>query len=207
MGVEVMPMLSLVARALVVGALLAFASAAQAEIKVSVQKTYYKINGKTGVALLEAMDRAGPKHGFLTRAIAQTRYSVTWQIEWTQAGDTCKVRAADADLDIKYMYPQVAGGVTAGLEKRWSRFFAGVRKHEEVHGRIAREMVAAAEKLVLGFATKNDRTCSKSKREVKRRVEEIYARYEAKQIAFDKKEHRDGGNVQGLVAGLIGRKK
>lgn len=200
-------MLLLLSRALVVGALVAFASAAAAEVKVSVQNSYYKISGKNGAALLEAMDRAGPKHGFLTRAIAQTRYSVTWKIEWAQSGDTCKVRGADAELDIKYMYPRVAGGVPSALETRWTRFFSGVRKHEEVHGRIAREMVAAAEKVVLRFAMKNDRTCTKSKREVKRRVEEIYARYEAKQVQFDKVEHRDGGNVQGLVAGLIGRKK
>jgi predicted secreted Zn-dependent protease len=199
-------MLSLVARVLVAGVLVAFASAAAAEVKVSVQKTYYKISGKTGAALLDAMDRSGPKHGFLTRAIAQTRYAVTWQIEWAQAGNTCKVRAANAELDIKYMYPRVAGGVPAPLERRWDRFFSGVREHEEVHGRIAREMVVAAEKRVLGFSMKNDRSCA-SRREVKRRVEEVYSRYEAKQIAFDKVEHRDGGNVQGLVAALIGRKK
>lgn len=199
-------MLSLVARVLVAGALVAFASAAQAEVKVSVEKTYYNISGKTGTALLDAMDRKGPKHGFLTRAIAQTRYSVTWEIEWAQAGNTCKVRAANAGLDIKYMYPRVAGAMPAALQKRWNRFFAGVRTHEEVHGRIAREMVVAAEKRLLGFVMKNDRTCSKSRREMKRRVEEVYARYEAKQLAFDKVEHSDGGNVHGLVSALIGRK-
>jgi predicted secreted Zn-dependent protease len=200
-------MLLLFARALVAGALVAFASAAAAEVKVSVQNSYYKISGKTGATLLEAMDRHGPKHGFLTRAIAQTRYSVTWQIEWAQSGDTCKVRGADADLDIKYMYPRVSGGVPSAMEKRWNRFYAGVRKHEEVHGRIAREMVAAAERVVLGFSMKNDRTCTKSKREVKRRVEEVYTRYEAKQVSFDKAEHRDGGNVQGLVGVLLGGRK
>lgn len=200
-------MLSLFARVLVVGALVAFASAASADIKVSVQKTYYKISGRTGAALLEAMDRSGPKHGFLTRAIAQTRYSVTWKIDWLQSGDTCKVRAAKAGLDIKYMYPRIAGGVPAGLEKRWTRFFAGVRKHEEVHGRIAREMAAAAEKVVLGFSAGNDRSCTRSKREVKRRVEEVYARYEARQLAFDEAEHRDGGNVQRLVSALVGGKR
>ena len=152
------------------------------------------------------MDRSGPKHGFLTRAIAQTRYAVTWEIDWTESGGTCKLRSAKALLEITYTYPRVTGPVSAELGRRWNRFFAGVKKHEEIHGKIARDMVHAAEKAVKGFSTRNDRTCGKSKREVKRRVDEIYARYEAKQIAFDKNEHRDGGNVEGLVTSLVSRK-
>lgn len=200
-------MKSLLAGALVAIAALAVSGPASADIQVSVKKTYYKIGGKTGAALLEQMDRHGPKHGFLTRAIAQTRYSVTWEIEWAQSGATCKVRDADARLDITYSYPQPSEAVPAALQKRWNRFFAGVRKHEEIHGKIARDMVTEAAKAVEGFTNRNDRTCSKSKREVKRRVEEIYARYEARQVAFDKTEHRDGGNVQGLVGALVGRRK
>ncbi len=192
-------------RALIAAGLFALATPAHAEIKVTIDKKYYKIAGRNGEALLDAMDRYGPKHGFLTRAIAQTRYSVTWEIEWAESGGTCRVRSSKALLEITYTYPKLTGPVPAALDKRWNRFVAGVRKHEEMHGRIAREMVAAAEKSVKGFATRNDQTCGKSKREVKRRVDEIYSAYEARQVAFDKAEHADGGAVQGLVAALLRR--
>src|SRR4051794_41983530 len=55
-------------------------------ITVSVSRESYPIRGKTGDQLLEAMDRRGPKHGLLTRAIAQTRYSVGWDITWAANG-------------------------------------------------------------------------------------------------------------------------
>ncbi|MGE0501422.1 MAG: DUF922 domain-containing protein [Rhizobiaceae bacterium] len=200
--------MSAAALRLIIAALIAaFAGGAAADVRVKVANKHYQISGKTGAALLDAMDRRGPKHGFLTRAIAQTRYSVTWEIEWAENAGTCRVRNADAVLDITYTYPKIAGAVSADLGKRWKRFFAGVRKHEETHGHIAREMVAAAERAVIGFTTRNDRTCSKSKREIKRRVDEIYAAYEARQIEFDRVEHREGGNVHGLVASLVSSRR
>lgn len=199
-------MLSFFASALVGATALLAASQAFADVRVSVKNEYYAIAGKSGMALLEQMDRMGPKHGFLARAIAQTRYSVTWEVEWAQDGSTCRVRDARANLQITFTYPKVGNAMSPGLKKRWARFYAGVRKHEEIHGKIAREMVANAEKTVRGLSTRNDRTCSKSKREVKRRVDDFYDRYEAKQVAFDEAEHRDGGNVERLVSRLMGFK-
>ena len=33
----------------------------------------------------------------------------------------------------------------------------------------------------------------------------IYADYEARQIKFDAREHREGGRVEGLIGALTGR--
>jgi len=185
------------------GALVLATQSSSAGAKVTVRNSFYEISGKNGAALLAAMDRSGPKHGFLTRAIAQTRYTVSWEIDWARTGDGCKVRAANASLAITYTYPRVSGNVSADLKRRWDKFLVGVRRHEEVHGALARKMVAAAEKAVSGFSLRGDKTCGKIKNEVKRRVDAIYARYEAQQVAFDDKEHRDGGPVEGIVAALI----
>lgn len=192
-----------IAAIVVAGTLVLATHAASAGAKVSVKNSFYEISGKNGAALLAAMDRSGPKHGFLTRAIAQTRYTVSWEIDWARTGDGCKVREANARLAITYTYPRLAGTVSADLKRRWDRFLVGVRKHEEVHGALARKMVIAAEKAVSGFSLRGDRSCGRIKKEVKRRVDAIYARYEAQQVAFDEKEHRDGGPVEGLVAALV----
>ena len=189
--------------ACIAGAACAMASSAAAGVKVGVKTNYYEISGKNGEALIAAMDRKGPKHGFLTRAIAQTRYEVGWDLEWTERAGTCRVRKVAGDLSITYTYPKVSGGMDGALGKRWNRFMGGVRKHEETHGSIARQMVAAAEKAIARISTKNDPGCSRIRNEVKRRVNEIYAEYEAKQIRFDEVEHKDGGNVEKLIVSLL----
>jgi predicted secreted Zn-dependent protease len=186
------------AAALCVGA----AGAASAGVKVSVKKASYAITGRTGAALLQSMDNRGPKHGFLTRAIAQTRYSVGWNITWAENNGSCRVKNADALLSITYTYPGVEGAISPQLRKRWTRFMSGVRKHEETHGRIAREMVTAAERSVSRLAIANDRGCRKVQAEAKRRVTAVYGRYEKRQILFDKKEHSGGGAVERLILGL-----
>lgn len=181
------------------------AGSALADVQVRVKKINYDISGKTGVALLQSMDRRGPRHGLLTRAIAQTGYTVSWEIEWDTRGDVCRVKNATAKLAITYTFPRVVNDVPPDLKRRWVRFMQGVQKHEERHGTIARQMVNAAERAVSGLSMANDPRCRKSQAEVKRRVDAIYAEYEARQIRYDVKEHGAGGNVDKLVTALVRR--
>jgi len=176
---------------------------AAAEVKTSVKTAYYKVSGTTGEALMQSMDSNGPRHGFLARAIAQTRYTVDWTLRWRQSGSSCRLAAASARLAIDYRYPRLANQLSPAMQKRWTRFLAGVRKHEEVHGRIARDMAAAADKAVRGVGYANDPSCRKAQKEVERRVNAVYATYEAKQRAFDDREHAEGGAVERLVGSLV----
>lgn len=181
----------------------AAAGPAAAGVKVTVKTDHYEISGKSGEALVAAMDRRGPKHGFLTRAIAQTRYEIGWDLEWAEKAGNCRVRKVTGELSITYTYPKVSGPVGAALGKRWARFMDGVRRHEETHGAIARRMVTAAERAIAKTSTTGDPGCVRSRSEVKRRVNGIYAEYEAKQLRFDEIEHSDGGNVEKLVVSLL----
>lgn len=183
--------------------LVAFAGAASAGVKVTEKVRTYTIPGNSGEALLEAMDRGGPKHGFLTRAIAQTSYAVSWKMEWGETAKACRVKRADGLLAITYTFPQASGAMSPKMKRKWQDFLGGVRKHERVHGEIARRMVRAAEKSVDGLAIAGDRGCIKTRREAKRRMAAVYAEYEARQVRFDKVEHREGGPVDDLIKALI----
>jgi predicted secreted Zn-dependent protease len=182
-----------------VAAGLAAGGSAEASVKTKTKTTTYRISGKSGNQLLDAMDHRGPKHGLLTRAIAQTAYAVSWEIDWRERNGQCRIASADAELTITYNYPQVANAMSADLKRRWERFMSGVRKHEQTHGRLAREMANAAEKQILRISFKNDRGCRRTQAEVKRRINAIYAAYEARQVEFDGVEHAEGGNVERLV--------
>jgi predicted secreted Zn-dependent protease len=183
-------------------AALACPQAGVASVKFQTKVVTYRISGATGRALLDQMDRHGPKHGFLTRAIAQTRYSIDWAVDWREEAGTCRVFGASATLSIKYTFPEVTGDLPPELERRWKRFLPGVRKHELEHGRIARAMVAAAEKSVSALTRRNDRSCRKTRAEMKKRIDRIYASYEARQFAYDRAEHAPGGRVERLVTML-----
>lgn len=183
-----------------------FAGTASADVKVRVQRANYDIVGTSGAALLQQMDRKGPKHGgMLARAIAQTRYNVDWDIKWDSSNGVCRARAVNADLAIHYTYPRMAGNASPDLKRSWAKFLNGVQKHEQQHGAIAKQMVAAAQRSVAGLAVANDSGCHRSKAEAKRRTDAIYAQHEGRQVQFDKKEHSPGGNVERLVMELARR--
>ncbi|AZN98985.1 DUF922 domain-containing protein [Mesorhizobium sp. M9A.F.Ca.ET.002.03.1.2] len=186
-----------------IGALCGFASSASADTKVLIKTRTYNISGTTGAALIEAMDRNGPKrHGFMTHAIALTAYTANWDLDISLDRGVCRLWQANGTLDLTYTLPRMASAATPALQKRWKRFFAGVRTHEHTHGRIARTMMRATEKSVTGLEFADNWFCSKTHREARRRIKAVYAEYEAKQNAFDAREHRDGGHVEHLVDAL-----
>ncbi|TIX22839.1 DUF922 domain-containing protein [Mesorhizobium sp.] len=195
--------LAVLAYLVAIGAVCGSAQAASAGTRVLVMTRTYDITGITGLALMQAMDHKGPKHGFMTHAIALTGYTVDWDLDAGQDNGVCRMRRANGTLNLFYTFPRVASTATPALRKRWTRFFAGVRAHEETHGRIAREMMRATERSISGLRIADDRSCDKTRREAQRRIKATYAAYEAKQLAFDAREHRDGGRVEHLVAALI----
>jgi len=188
----------------VIAATCGMAGTASAGVKTIVKTRTYDITGTTGAGLVVAMNRRGPKHGFMTHAIAQTGYTVNWAFDLSQDKGVCRLRQANGTLNLTYTYPRVASTVTPALRKRWNRFFTGVRAHEGTHGRIAGQMMQAAERSVRGLKFANDPQCNKTRSEARRRMEAAYKAYEAKQVAFDIREHSDGGHVENLIEALVG---
>jgi predicted secreted Zn-dependent protease len=188
------------AAVLAVAAGVCLVGSAEASVEVKVKTISYRISGENGEALLRAMDRKGPKQGFTTRFLAQTAYKAGWKFDWQKKAGACRIANALAVLTITYTYPEVSSPMSADLRHRWNRFIVGVRKHEQTHGRIAREMVAAAERQLSGLSYRNDPGCQKTRAEVKRRIASIYSIYVARQAEFDRVEHAEGGNVKGLVS-------
>jgi predicted secreted Zn-dependent protease len=170
---------------------------------ITVKTKTYGIGGKTGKDLLLSMNRSGPKHGFLSRAIAQTQYKTNWDVKIEVDEGTCRLIYARPSLAITYSYPRPSDNLSPAMRKRWQVFMAGVVKHEEQHGRYAIQMIRTAEKAVAGIRFANDPQCRKAGAEIKRRVARIYENFEAKQVVFDRREHKDNGNIERLIRRLV----
>lgn len=190
---------------LAVAGTLCCAVPALAGTKLTVHVRTYDISGKTGADLVDAMDGLGPRHGFTTRAIAETGYAVHWDFDIANAGGTCVLRKATGRIDLTYTFPRRISPADRALTRRWDRFMAGVRQHEHTHGRIAMRMMRATETALAGLKRPANWFCAGLRQEAKRRIDAIYVEYEAKQNAFDVQEHRSGGHVEHLVDALRGK--
>ena len=182
---------------------LAATCGAMATPKISTKSTKFNVSGSNGAELMRDMDRRGPKHGFMTRAIAQTRYTMNSEADWKHDGTFCVTTRPRIRLDITYIYPNLAGPVSPELRSRWGRFMNEVREHEESHGRLARDMALAAENAVSRLKVKDSKGCGRFHAEMKRKVATIVAEYERRQRNFDAVEHKDGGHIQGIISKLV----
>ncbi|SFP73661.1 Predicted secreted Zn-dependent protease [Mesorhizobium sp. NFR06] len=179
--------------------------AASAGTKLTVHVRTYDVAGKTGAELVEAMDGLGPKHGHATRAIAETGYTVHWDLDFARDNGICRLRRADGIIDLTYTFPRRLSPASPALNRRWERFLAGVRRHEYTHGGIAKQMMRATDTALAGLEQADNWFCTGLRWEARRRINAIYADYEARQNAFDAREHRAGGHVEQLVGALMGK--
>ncbi len=181
-------------------------SKAAAKPLIKTKTDYYSVKGSTGSNLLSQMNKRGPKHGWWARSIAQTRYTTSWGASWRHRDGACRAFKAPVELSVTFVYPRLDGAVSATLKKRWNGFMTGVTKHEKYHGDLARKMVFAVEKEILSTNLKtSDTNCRGMKQLLGKRVDSVMNDYERRQKAFDRTEHRDGGNVDKLVLNLIGK--
>jgi predicted secreted Zn-dependent protease len=186
---------------LALGALCCCASAVSADTRVRVMTRTYDITGDTGAALVEAMNHNGPKQGFMTRAIAQTAYTANWNIDVSSDDGVCRLRHADGTLGITYTFPRLASA-TPALARRWNRFFAGVRAHEQTHGRIAIRMMRATEKSISGLEFTDNWLCSRTRREARRRIRAIYADYDVPSMPTMKRSRTLSTHASITLAGM-----
>jgi predicted secreted Zn-dependent protease len=182
-----------------------FCGAASAGTKLTVHVRTYDVAGRTGAELVESMDGLGPRHGHATRAIAETGYIVHWDLDVARDNGICRLRRANGRIDLTSTFPRRTSASGPALRKRWDRFMAGVRQHEHTHGRIAKQMMRATDTALAGLERPDNWLCTGLRWDARRRIDTIYADYEARQNAFDAREHRDGGHVEQLVNALIGK--
>lgn len=182
------------------------ASPALAKAKISEKTQYYEISGKTGFELLLDMNRRGPRHGFLTKAIAQTRYETRPDGRFVHEKGVCRIKGGGVTMKITYVYPKPRGTLDKDLARRWKLFQADNVRHEQTHGRIAKEFAAELDSFVRGFAVKDGASCWKALSRFERELAALYAGNKKKQAAFDLKEHRDGGPVDKSIRVLVGKR-
>lgn len=189
---------------IVVGAAL-MASTLAVRADVTVKTKYYDIKGKTGLELFYDMNRKGPRHGFLTKAIAQTQFKTDIKGDLAYSNGVCHARGAKMVMEITYVYPRPVDKLPPALSRRWKRFQATNVAHEEMHGRLAKKMVGDVNRTLRGFRMADGQSCRAANAKLMKELDRIVVAYNKSQVDFDKREHRDGGPVEKSVLALIGK--
>lgn len=184
-------------------ALMASTMAVRAD--VTVKTKYYDIKGKTGLELFYDMNRKGPRHGFLTKAIAQTQFKTDIKGDLVYSNGVCRARGAKMVMEITYVYPRPVDKLPAALARRWKRFQATNVAHEEMHGKLAKKMVGDVNRTLRGFRMADGQSCRKANAKLMKDLDRIIVAYNKSQVDFDKREHRDGGPVEKSVLALVAR--
>jgi predicted secreted Zn-dependent protease len=186
-------------------AILAAMTLAASAADVTVKSTYYSISGKTGLELLNEMNRKGPRHGFLTKAIAQTQIRTDLKGDLVHANGVCRASGARLVMQITYVYPRPANRLDPALARRWKAFQATNVSHEEAHGRVAKKMVADVNRMLRSFRMADKPSCSRAGAKVASDLGRILAAAAKSQEEFDRREHRDGGPVEKSILALVGK--
>lgn len=180
-------------------ALFLFALPAHAE---TIIKTY-AISGNTGPALYASIGDKGPLLGGGRRAMAYTNWDLKWTRNYVPDGNTCTLAAATPHLTITINLPKPATPLTGADAMHWRTFITGIEAHEQVHAAAIRTMVETITRETVGLTQDNDPQCKSIRKTVLAKAQAANEVYKATSRAFDKVEMGAGGNVNGLVLGLV----
>ncbi len=185
-------------------ALCYLATPAHAEIRAKLVETTYAISGSTGKALYVSIGERGPRlRGGASSAIAKTDFDLKWGRDYVREGNGCVLKAARPFLTVTYTLPEPVGPLPSETAARWRVFIAGIRAHEAVHGRYVEEMAQEIYDATVGFRQQNDPGCKAIRDAIQAPLKAAYARYKAKNAAFERSEMAPGGNIHRLIADLV----
>jgi predicted secreted Zn-dependent protease len=183
------------------------ASPALAKARITEKTQYYEISGKTGFELLLDMNRRGPRHGFLTKAIAQTRYETRPDGRFVHEKGCLPDQGRRGHDEDHLRLPQAAGDARQGSRPALEAL-SGRQRPATSRPMAAspKDFAAELDSYVRGFAVKDGASCWKALSRFERELAALYAGNKKKQAAFDLKEHRDGGPVDKSIRVLVGKR-
>lgn len=169
----------------------------------AMEKTeYYKIRGETPMALYQSIGEGGPLLGG-GRTIAHTSFKLTWQRDYQQQGSACVLASAKPKLIITYTLPKPAGALPADVQAKWDRFFAGIVKHEKLHGEFMRDLTQQIQDVSVGLRDENDTGCKKVRAALQAQLKPISDAHGARHSEYDRVEMSPGGAVHQLILAFV----
>ncbi|MGI9399901.1 MAG: DUF922 domain-containing protein [Rhizobiaceae bacterium] len=183
-------------------------SADQAFSKIIVREktSYYPIKGTTGVELAEEMLRGGQKNINLRHAIAATAASYEiGDAEVKVINGRCKVTFVEVILDIEYTYPRWTNKSSGSrkLQSVWNQFFKELVRHEQTHGRIAKEGAKQLERELERISGTVAFGCNDFGAFSSIRLNALGRQLKNRQLAFDRRENFRVSRISRLQTLLI----
>ena len=147
---------------------------------------YHDITGNTEAELLAALRRVSYADPSGDRfAAANTRWRLRWNLSVQPSKNGCRLLAATAELDVEMNLPRWNAPEDArpDLVKRWDRFAAAVRKHEDGHRDIAIDAVHDVADRLQNVTTGRD--CASLRKSLGRVAESTVREYREKEDSYD----------------------
>lgn len=182
------------------------AGPALSKITIKEKTSYYTIKGKTGVELAEAMLAGGKRNINLRHAIAATATSYkVGDVDIKVVNGRCKVISADVVVDIEYVYPKwrQQKRATKKLRAVWATFFRELVRHEQTHGKIAKEGAKQLERELLRISGTVALGCRDFGAFSTLRLNAIGRQLKNRQMAFDRRENLRVSRISRLQTLLI----
>ena len=180
-----------------------WASNARAEWQPIEKVETYSVSGTSPAELYASIGQKGPQIGKNIRTIAHTNFTLLWSRKYKTDDGNCTLVSAKPKLTITYTLPKPAQKLSPETAQRWATFYAGIEKHEHIHGDYIKEMVQKIEAATVGMSVANDPKCSKFKTELNKKLSELFQEQRQRGRDFDRSEMAQGGNIHQLILALI----
>jgi predicted secreted Zn-dependent protease len=164
-------------------------SALARDVSVATKTRFYGISGDSPRELAEQMNRKGPySREYRRRVWATAARETTWKVSHRTHKGKCRVNKATIKMQIIYTLPQLRHEhrKKRSLQRVWSAMSAILKRHEEGHGRLYRQLASEMKTRLLRL--KPQRNCRKLEQEASALVKSLFKQDKQRNERFERKE-------------------
>lgn len=169
------------------------------KINISTSETFYDIEGETEDELRDQMNSLGYLTDDGERFDANTDWRYTWNVNFTETSDECKVNpdTIELSLTLTYYLPRWSNsqGAPQSLINKWNKYMTALLEHEHHHGKIATDGTQTIYNAILN--TPAESSCSTLEETVNAAAHDAVEEIRAEQNAFD--DETNHGMNEGAV--------
>ncbi len=172
-------------------------SHASTEPSVSMNTSYYSINGKSEDEIRNNLNKKTPIFENGRKFDAYTEWFVNWNFWWRKSSRSCAITKVKTRINIRQTFPKLKTNlpISGSLDIKWKKYMKSLLEHENGHKSLGLKAANEIKKRISNMSARS--TCKKLEADANKIGNNILNKYKNLETRYDHRTNH--GTNEGAI--------